>query len=500
LDDDVVVASVMTIGRGSSTRISKFPKDHFGMIVIDECHHSTSSTYQNIIQYFWVKKWDPKWTILLGVTATPNRSDGDGLEELFDNIVCNYDIKYGITNGYLSPIKAYTVRTWEDISEVKVTNGDFSVGELGDAVNSIPRNQIIVETYQKLLNWEKAICFCVDVDHALEVARTFVDYGVKAEVVVGSTNKTDRARIMEDFKNWDLEVLVNVGVATEWFDAPNTKWVLLARPTKSETLYIQQAWRWLRLAENKDHVKLIDFVDNITNNSIISSSCFLGMKKPVMMNGHNPFEFEEQIKQLSTYDPFFDMMDLDIDNLGAKISEVQISWLLDINDEIKAISKNAWQKYSMGYKISLGSSTEEIFIGDKFIETEIRHEIIIAENAIWKYNIELYKLIKEDRNYRNSFTWWKRKLVKIIGVDTKIKWVIQGDKLIEEEFKWIWGLVNQNARWRGEEPTEKQLRILKKFGYDGDTNISKGQACNLLSYYFENKEKNKKLAKNKKKI
>lgn len=142
-------------------------------------------------------------------------------------------------------------------------------------MNTEGRNSLIIETYKKLLGEGKAIAFCVNVEHSKELAEAFRKEGVKAESVTGDTLKEDRDRIMEGYKNGNIQVLCNCLVATEGFDAPDTAGVLLARPTKSESLFIQMAGRGLRIAEGKDHVKLIDFVDNTKNNSIVSSSCFI---------------------------------------------------------------------------------------------------------------------------------------------------------------------------------------------------------------------------------
>lgn len=135
------------------------------------------------------------------------------MREIFDHVVCNYDIKYGVQNGYLSNIKAYTVNTNTDISEVGMTAGDFKIGELGEAVNTEARNELIIETYKKLLKGEKAITFCVNVEHSKTLAEEFRKAGISAESVTGDTPKEERDKIMEDYKNGKLQVLCNCLVA-----------------------------------------------------------------------------------------------------------------------------------------------------------------------------------------------------------------------------------------------------------------------------------------------
>lgn len=497
--EDVVVASVQTLGRSSSERIKKFNPDEFWIIVIDEAHHSTAQGYKNILEYFGSQT--SKHPVILWVTATPNRADWDDLREVFEHVVCNYDIKYWIQNGYLSQVKAYTVNTDTDISEVGITAWDFKIWELGQAVNTEARNELVIGTYKKLLDGKKAIAFCVNVEHSKTLAEEFRKAGVTAESVTGDTPKEERDKIMEDYKNGSLQILCNCLVATEGFDAPQTAGVLLARPTKSESLFIQMAGRGLRLADDKDHVKLIDFVDNTKNNSIVSSSCFIWMKKPIKVNGENIFDYEEKFKQLVASNPFVDISTVDLDKLDEKIKEIDIFGIINTPEDIKQISKNSWQHYGTGYKISLGKQTEVRQVqGTEFQkEIEVWRAIVIQENALWNYTIDIIELTEQTPHFKNWFSRWKKKVVFTEEAPVKEVALMRADAIIEEKFPWLQNLIGQWARWKKQPPTEKQIKMLKKFWFEEAEKLDKGQASNLLSYYFDQKEQKKTVAKKPKK-
>jgi len=230
-DADVIIASVQTLGRKESKRIQKFNPGHFGLVIVDECHHSCSSSYLHILEYMgcYSKEGDElnKCPVLLGVTATPERHDGQGLDKVYQEIVFRYGLQEGVQNGYLAPIKAYTVRTNEDLSGIKLRNGDFAVEELAETVNCPVRNKIVVDAYTRLVKGEPAIAFAVDVQHSEDLAELFRQNKYTAQSVTGNTDTETRQQIMSDFRAGKLQVLVNCMVATEGFDCLDDKTEIL---------------------------------------------------------------------------------------------------------------------------------------------------------------------------------------------------------------------------------------------------------------------------------
>lgn len=486
-DADVVVASVPTLGRAGSERIKKFNPEHFGLIVIDEAHHSVASTYMNILKYFGCVEEDgsrpvgKKHPVVLGVTATPSRKDNVGLENIFDELVFKYDIKDGIDNGWLADIRAYTIFTHENM-DVSVRAGDFAVGELSEAVNTPQRNNLVVQTYKRLSEGEKALCFAVDIEHAQMLTQTFLDDGIQAECVTGETSKEDREQILKDFQHGDLEVVVNCMVLTEGYDNPNIKNILFARPTTSQSLYIQMAGRGTRLAEGKDHVKFIDFVDNMAKHDIVSSSSLIGQSKPIKADGHAIMALKSKFDDVLASDPLLDISTIDIDNIDDYITEVDIFAMAQLPAIVQNTSKNAWHKYLDGFKMSLGTNEDDG--SSEYIE--------IREAAIG-YQIEHYTVQKVEPSFR---TGWRKNIRTSVYVTTahdSVSAIEKADVYIFQNMNHKRNLINQDAKWRKDPPSEKQVKLLVKFGYKQEDveQLTKGEASNLLSQAFARSSKSR---------
>lgn len=157
--EQLVVAGVQTIGRKDSPRLLKFDAFQFDALVIDEAHHATAQSYRTVINHF---TQNPK-LLLLGVTATPNRADGKGLGEIFQEIVEDRDILFGITKGWLAELRGIRVKTGVDLSKVHNKVGDFDLAELGNTVNTYARNDLIARSWFEHAHMRKTVIFSVDV-------------------------------------------------------------------------------------------------------------------------------------------------------------------------------------------------------------------------------------------------------------------------------------------------------------------------------------------------
>lgn len=240
--EPVISASVQTMVR----RLHHYPVNHFHTIIIDEAHHAASPTYTEILSHF-------KPNRLLGFTATPNRADGKGLEKVFDEIIFKKDLKWGIENGYLSPIWCKRVNIGYDLRGVAVRMGDYSAKDLDRVVNVDKCNDAIAEIVSGMAELP-CLIFAVDVAHARAIADRIPG------AVALSAESRDRNEVVEAYKRGEIQVLVNCALFTEGTDLPNTRTVIIARPTKSVGLYTQMVGRGTRLAEGKDHCLLIDCV------------------------------------------------------------------------------------------------------------------------------------------------------------------------------------------------------------------------------------------------
>lgn len=206
-----VCASVATIGRQGSRRLTRYPTGLFDALVIDEAHHSSAQSYQSVIDHFGAGK--PGGPLLLGVTATPFRADGADLSKVYDRVVYSLELPDAITRGYLVDIRALAVATGVDLDGVGATREDFKVGELAEAVNTTERNARIVKAYLDHAADRKGIVFAADVQHSKDLAESFLAVGVDARHVDGTTPSDERTGIFAWMREPGPRVLTNVGVA-----------------------------------------------------------------------------------------------------------------------------------------------------------------------------------------------------------------------------------------------------------------------------------------------
>lgn len=279
-DTPIVVASVPTIGRSGSRRIQKWQPDYFDVIVVDEAHHATASTYLNIFRYFGAGR--DGGPLLLGVTATPERGDNTPLANVFNRIVYEMPVTAGIEQGYLCRIVARRVSTQTDLREVTTRLGDFAEGELAKAVNTDKRNSFIISAIEDHAADRKCILvFAADIAHVQTLTKQLQDRGFAADGVTSLTEAHTRNQIKRRAESGELRVLVNCGVYTEGFDLPRVDCIVMARPTKSRPLYLQMLGRGTRPspATGKENLLVLDVVDVCGRHRIETASTVFGMRE-----------------------------------------------------------------------------------------------------------------------------------------------------------------------------------------------------------------------------
>lgn len=224
------------------------------IIITDEAHHCLSNSYIRIYEYF-------SNALKLGFTATPVRMNEGGLGKVFDSLVESVSTKWLIDNNYLSPYKYFSVKL-ADTKNLHTARGDYDSKEVAKLMEN---NYIYGETiknYLKIAKGKKTIVYCASIKSSLETVSKFKTNGIRAEHVDGTTPKNQREQIINDFRNGEIDVLSNVDLFGEGFDVPDCECVILLRPTKSLTLFIQQSMRSMRYKENKTAV-IIDHVGNV---------------------------------------------------------------------------------------------------------------------------------------------------------------------------------------------------------------------------------------------
>jgi superfamily II DNA or RNA helicase len=229
------------------------------LLVIDEAHHATASTYRRVIDWAGCR--------VIGVTATPYRMDeeeGDGwkLGKIFGRQPAYvYPLMDAVRDGYLVPIRQWGVQTGTSLDGCGMRGGDLAASGLL-AVDTPERNVLVADSYRRLCEGRQAICFAASVAHAQNLATALGAFGVRSEAIWGDMPQTERERVLDDYRGGRIQVVANCGILTEGFDDPATSALLMARPTASRGLYVQMAGRGLRPKSGKEDCAIIDFLDS----------------------------------------------------------------------------------------------------------------------------------------------------------------------------------------------------------------------------------------------
>lgn len=255
--EEVVSASVQSLVRW----LNKFDREEFDLIVTDEAHHCAAPSYRKIHDYF-------KPRLHCGFSATPNRQDGTRLDDIFQDIVFERDLEWGIKNGWLSDIKCLRVDIGYDLSNVAMKLGDYALEQLEQAVNIEGANKAIADVYHKYATGQTLI-FAVSVGHAKAIAREIPG----AVAVIGGEKRDD---VLELYRTGDIRCIVNCMVFTEGTDLPNVETVIICRPTQNQSLYTQMVGRGTRLYPGKEHLTLIDCV-GVSRLPICTAPSLLGV-------------------------------------------------------------------------------------------------------------------------------------------------------------------------------------------------------------------------------
>lgn len=459
---DVVIASVATIGRADSIRLKAFEKDYFRSVIIDEAHHAAAISYRRVLEYF-------DSAIHIGVTATPQRGDNTRLTDVFDEIVYFKTLKEMILDGYLSGLKGFRVKTDVDISGVSTRAGDFAEGELATTVNTPERNALIVKSYRELVPDKKALVFCVDVAHAKKVNEAFLQAEISSAIVTGSTPSEVRADILRQFKAGDIKVICNCMVLTEGFDEPSIEAIIMARPTQSQLLYTQIVGRGTRLASGKSHCIVIDVADTTRNKTPVGLPTLMGLAPEFDLAGQDLVVTVGEVEKLEVKSPTYASQVKSLADIEAAWEKIDLFTPPPPNPAILEYSTFIWSESGPGkYVLGLGP----------------KESIILRTDSLGRSNIDVYDAVGSTR------------LAQAAGLHEGFaiadRWIQdnKADKVV---------LLDVNAPWRSDPPTDKQIKWLRKNGVPYE-HLSKGEASLILDQLFANSVKKPKPAWLQKKI
>jgi superfamily II DNA or RNA helicase len=422
-DRQVVFASVQTIQR--QKRMDAIGE--FGFVVIDECHHGVARTWRSIIDRLGCyKNGGPR---LLGLTATPERTDNKPLSDLFERIAYVYHLTDAVKDGNLVPIK-YETRSLElDLGGVKLKrNGDFDESDL-DA--SLMRAGIVDKICDAVMDHKdrKMIVFVASVRQAEEVAEKLADKGVSAAAVSGETEISLRRARLRRFSSGDLMCIVSRDLLLEGYDEPSVNGIIMARPTTSKPLYVQAIGRGLRIytVGGKTDCLVVDMVGSTKHHNLIQA--------PVLFGSGD----DDDNKAKREYESDLDIMEYN-----------ERCMLLGQIKGLEPISRSHMRWVSCGdgaIAISAGQGGTVIARPSGDLWTVVAAKYGDVDLLVRSATLELAQGIAEDYVRRCEASGWAEK----------------------------------GARWRTEPATQKQIDLIKKMKKKSIEGITKGQASDILT-------------------
>ena len=475
----VVVAGVQSVGRPDSKRLDWFKP---GLMIIDEGHHAPADSYQIAMRRFG--SYDGS-CFTLAVTATDHRMDNKPLHgasgAIFEDVVFRFGLRDAVREGWLVDLKGYRVATDVDLGSIKSLGGDYNQAQLARAVNTQERNYTAYRHWREVAGDRRTIVFCVDVQHAKDVAELFRSHHVEAEHVDGTMKMDKREGILRRFNGGRTQVLVNVDVATEGFDAPATDCILLLRPTQSWSLYAQMVGRGLRTLggtvdgheaprvrrqaiadSHKGDCIVIDVVDaskefglgaaperdeevppEKPKDANASLAGLVGLPPEFDLQGNSLFAAAERIDELEPMrrGAMF-RRQTNWDDLSTVLSEVDLIKELSIPEEIVGVSGLAWMKVGDGeYWLPCGDGS-----------MEKGRAALIATDELGRMTVELKSSMMPPMRVP-------------LGDDLQ-RAFDEADKLIRMTWSDTSRIVKADARWREKPPSDRQKEILLSLGVE----------------------------------
>ena len=238
-------------------RYLTYKPNYFDYIVVDEAHHAVSPVLKRVIQYF-----SPSF--LIGLTATDQRMDRRKLESVFGTYKTSLSLSQAMDKGIIAKANVYRLETNIDLSEVRFNGKDYINADLEKRIRVSSRNELIADVLEQYFNSEElkekqGVIFCVNVNHTKEMEKILKNRGFTAAAISGSSSNPEK--IMNDFRNHKIRFLCACNMLSEGWDYPELGILVMARPTMSKVLYLQQLGRGLRKTKTKQNVFVIDVVD-----------------------------------------------------------------------------------------------------------------------------------------------------------------------------------------------------------------------------------------------
>lgn len=419
--EPVVIASIMSL----THRLDKFKSDDFDLIIIDEAHHAAAKSYKKILEYF-----NPR--LILGFTATPNRGDKVRLDDVFQKIIFQRNLKWAIKNKYLTDIYCMRVNIGYDISNVAKRMGDFAPSELEEALDTDVLNKAIAEAYNKYARGQTLI-FATSVKHCEDIAKE-----IPGAVTVTAETK-NREELIKKFTNREIPVLVNCMIFTEGTDMPLVETVMIARPTQNSSLYTQMVGRGLRLYPGKEKLVLIDLVGTTGKASLCTAPTLLGID----------LETVPKAKQEEIQGDLFDLPEI-VQNLA----DCPESWIRNIEIVNLWAKEQQYETHNVNWF--------KMPNGDMVLQLKNRRLIIPCPNELGETILNNEKVKMQE------------------AFDSAYEYLLEN--YMDQKYLWDVAVVK---KWGKSPATEKQKMMINRMYKNFDTTeLTKSEASQILNRLF----------------
>jgi superfamily II DNA or RNA helicase len=306
----VQVCTVIT----AANRIKKLPEDQRpDIIIFDECHRSISSSYETIVEHCTN-------AYIIGLTATPQRTDAKGLGHLYSDIVEIESMAWLIAHGFLSKYRLIAPTEAPDLSQVKMKGGDYDETQLAAVMDKPQITGDAIKAYKQFANGKRCMVFCVSIKHSKHTCAEYNNAGIRAEHIDGEHTDAQRDAALQRFRKGETLVLCSVQLAIEGLDIPAVQVVQQLRPTQSIIVYLQAIGRGLRTEEGKKELIILDQVNNWKRHGLPDDDREWSLEdRPKKKRGKRDEEPDLKVEQCKKCYAVFKKGVRECPNCGAKI-------------------------------------------------------------------------------------------------------------------------------------------------------------------------------------
>lgn len=508
---DVVVASIQTLAAVGLRRLDRLLRRMtFRVVIVDEAHHAAARTYRQVLARLGflpsldangagttldveaaaesdvdemrreLAGWDriaAKDQVLVGFTATPNRSDAVGLGCVFQSIAYSYALKDAIRDGWLVPPVPWAIETDTTLDDVRVNRGEFNQRELADAVNTESRNALALAGWRERAEGRATLGFTVDVAHAHALAELWQQHGYRALALSGETPKDERRIALRQFQAGQVDQIFNCQLLTEGTDLPRVSCILHAKPTKSATLYEQMTGRGLRLFEGKTDCVLIDLVDVSRRHSLMTAPVLYGLPPSLVAEGKSLAQLEDEFAAMREAFPRVDLDELLSDHLPLTLEALRA----------RAVAVDPWRVPDLG-AFGQGRTLQWLRVGADEFQVEYpwtdaagvdgTERLTVAKDLLDRWDVSLTWIERVAGPFRRKAE--RRQTTIAAQIVTADAAAGVAEAFVLTHRRSAARIVSNAAPWRQRPATPNQVALLARLRVPHADTITAGEASQLI--------------------